>query len=526
MCDPGLQPDPQPGTSPAGVPQWAGVPQSADEALGMVMAGFGWLADADLVGMPAGIRAECLRQLERARSVQTAAHAAVLSAFDHDGCYTDDGQGTSRTWLRWQTQVTSGAAAGAVGWMRRLRAHPGVATALRKGAVSESWARQICEWSDLLPESARADADTILLAAAAGGAELADLARLVEQMRATLARPDEDGPDDGFDQRRLRLGTTIGGAGKLDGDLTPSCAAAMQTVLDALGKKAGPHDTRTPGQRLHDALEEACRRLIASNNLPDRAGQPSRIQLHISLEELTRRLTGTPAVNNPGEPDLASRLWPHLTPGQSTTPPPDLVPWPAAPPGYECDATIIPVVTGRVDNDLLDKLTAQLKGSTPWSQRPAFETSADGSRGRDKVRDLILANAIALLSGPGQIASVLRTGTLPPPAASISLPLDVGAATDTVPPHLRRAVILRDKHCRGPGCQVPAAGCQVHHLIPRSQGGPTKLTGMILLCAFCHLILVHKWGWTITLNPDGTTTARSPQGRILHSHSPPGTAAA
>jgi hypothetical protein len=35
---------------------------------------------------------------------------------------------------------------------------------------------------------------------------------------------------------------------------------------------------------------------------------------------------------------------------------------------------------------------------------------------------------------------------------------------------------------------------------------------------------VHRWGWELTLHPDGTTEARSPDGtRILHSHAPPGT---
>ncbi len=305
------------------------------------------------------------------------------------------------------------------------------------------------------------------------------------------------------------MGTTLGGAGRIDGDLTPRCAAAVQAVLDALGKKAGPEDTRTAGQRRHDALEEACRRLIASQCLPDRAGQPTQIQLHMSLDDLLRRMEASGETAAGGDRPV--------------------LPGPAAMPGDECDATIIPVVTGRVDYDLLDRLTAQLTGSTPWSARPAYDPAAGGSpgqgTGRDQVRDLILANAIALLSGPGQIASLLRTGILPPPAAAISLPLDVGTGTDTVPPHLRRAVILRDKHCRGPGCQVPASGCQVHHLVLRSQGGPTKLTGLLLLCPFCHLILVHRWGWTITLNADGTTTARSPGGRTVHSHSPPAAAA-
>ena len=93
--------------------------------------------------------------------------------------------------------------------------------------------------------------------------------------------------------------------------------------------------------------------------------------------------------------------------------------------------------------------------------------------------------------------------------------------TELVPPHLRRAIITRDRHCAAPGCDTPPAACHVHHIIPRSQGGTTSLANCLLLCAFHHLILVHRWGWTITLNADGTTTATSPDGRTLHSHSPP-----
>ncbi len=45
----------------------------------------------------------------------------------------------------------------------------------------------------------------------------------------------------------------------------------------------------------------------------------------------------------------------------------------------------------------------------------------------------------ALLSGPAGLASRLRTTRLTGPAASISLPLDCGTATDTIPAHMRRA---------------------------------------------------------------------------------------
>jgi hypothetical protein len=62
-------------------------------------------------------------------------------------------------------------------------------------------------------------------------------------------------------------------------------------VLEALGRKAGPEDTRTAAQRRHDGLEEACRRLIASGMLPGRAGQPTQAHVHIALSQL-RSLPG------------------------------------------------------------------------------------------------------------------------------------------------------------------------------------------------------------------------------------------
>ncbi len=137
------------------------------------------------------------------------------------------------------------------------------------------------------------------------------------------------------------------------------------------------------------------------------------------------------------------------------------------------------------------------------------------------MRRLITARAADLLSGPGGLASYLRTRLPDDLVASVSLPLDIGAVTDTIPVHLRRAVAVRDRCCRFPGCTQPATACQPHHIIPRSQGGPTSLTNLINLCAFHHLIAIHRWGWAITLHPDGTTTATSPYGQTLHSHSPP-----
>ena len=259
----------------------------------MAHVGLAYLATADMASLPAAAQAECLRGLERAESLHTAARAGVLAAFMSCGGCEDDGQGSARAWLRWQTRITNGAAAGAVGWARRLAAHPAVGEALAAGEISASWAREICSWTARLPEGKQADADAILLAAAAGGAELADLAGLAEEMRRRCAQPDGDA-DDGFADRWLRLDRTLHGAGRVEGDLSPQCTAALDAVLDALGKKTGPEDTRTMGQRNHDGLEEACRRLIASGCVPDRAGQPTMIQLHMTLDQL-RSLDGAAA---------------------------------------------------------------------------------------------------------------------------------------------------------------------------------------------------------------------------------------
>ena len=170
-----------------------------------VQEGLAFLNAVDAAGLPVAEQAECLRGLARAESAHTAAQARMLGAFSAGGGYEDDGQGSARVWLRWQTRITRGAAAGAVGWMRRLLAHPAVGEALAQGAISPSWAREICRWSDALPAGHRADADVIFLAAAAGGAGLADLAGLAEEMRRRAAGPDGDGPDH-FDERQAAAG--------------------------------------------------------------------------------------------------------------------------------------------------------------------------------------------------------------------------------------------------------------------------------------------------------------------------------
>ena len=211
----------------------------------MVRAGLGYLAAADAAQLDAATQAECLRELEQAGAVLTAARAFIQAGFTAGQGYAGDAEYSAVSWLIHRTRITRGAAVGHAAWARRTGTHPKVIAALAAGQVTESAGRLICLWTGKLPEKFRDDADEVLLAAAAAGLGLEELAALVAEMyeRSRSGRPDED-PDRDFADRGVKLATTFGGAGVLHGDLTPECAELVGRVLDALGAPAGKDDDR------------------------------------------------------------------------------------------------------------------------------------------------------------------------------------------------------------------------------------------------------------------------------------------
>ena len=111
-------------------------PGSAAEALEMLMAALRYLAAADATAMGAGEQARCLRVLEQATAVGTAARTSVLSAFTAGQGYSADADYSPRAWLIHKTGVTRAAAVAYTAWTRRAAgASAGLRRAGHRGAV-------------------------------------------------------------------------------------------------------------------------------------------------------------------------------------------------------------------------------------------------------------------------------------------------------------------------------------------------------------------------------------------------------
>ena len=77
---------------------------------------------------------------------------------------------------------------------------------------------------------------------------------------------------------------------------------------------------------------------------------------------------------------------------------------------------------------------------------------------------------------------------------------------------LRRRLRARDGTCRFPGCQTPAARCDIDHVVPHPLG-PTEPGNLICLCRTHHRFK-HHGGWRAVVQVDGRVTWTAPDGRV------------
>src|SRR5579859_21371 len=400
----------------------AAVPLSADEALRLLPSLLSVMASADLAGQPAEATAEALHLLEQTDAIGAAVRGRYLAAFHAQEGPVADGQRSIRSWLIHTTRVTGGQAGEHLAVQALARDHPVLLAALAEGGLlTKSVALQLARWTRHIPEECRDKAEELLAGAAQAGAGLRDLAAMCAEIRARTAQPDADGRDPGLD-RGLSLAITFDGAGVLHGDLTPECAAMVRSVLDALAAPQGAEDGRTRAQRYHDAMQEAMNRLLASDLLPKRAGQPVKALVHIYFAELLE-MDGDGILQDKWIGEYRAR-WAAARAASSVSPG-DGGAWleGTTARAIAVDAMIIPVVTGDIDPGAVEDLIALC---VSYHQ---LRTQAAGSDGTGP----------AVAPGPDGTGPAITPDPTPDPAATAEAPAVPDVAAGPVPPGLTTA---------------------------------------------------------------------------------------
>lgn len=163
-----------------------------------------------------------------------------------------------------------------------------------------------------------------------------------------------------------------------------------------------------------------------------------------------------------------------------------------------------------VDTDLTDPddPTRAIAPDHPtWGDLPSGETAWGQTLSPQAVRSLWCDAGISRVVTVGE-----------------SQVLDVGRLTQQWSAPQRRAIAVRDRSCRGPGCGRPIAWTQVHHIRWWTRDeGPTDITNGVALCSACH-DLVHHLGWEVVLDPTtAAVTWTAPDGHTVVTHLRPPT---
>jgi Domain of unknown function (DUF222)/HNH endonuclease len=406
-----------------------------------------------------------------------------LAEIERRGLHEADGHLSAVAWLASTHRVAWGAARQEVRTATELEAMPATRTALEGGDVTLSAVRPLIAAREAEPEAFARDEGRLVEAARVGPVD--EVGRVVASWRGSVER--ERGVDrEAFlrSRRRLDVVPALSGLVRLDGALDPETGETVITALRAIvdaearGRGARPRssagvgpgsgagidagsgsepavvDERTPAQRRADALGEICRQWLDRQDRPTVGGERPHLTVTISAEALA-------AGHLPGEAGgagVAGARGPGDVPGE---------------------ARGAGVAGAR---GLGDETSAELDHAGPTSVALARRLACDAT-----VMRVVLAEG--------------------------SEPLDVGRRAKVVPPGMRRAVIVRDRRCRFPGCGRPHPWCDAHHVVHWADGGPTALANLVLVCRHHHRA-IHAGRASVEML-DGHPVFRRPDGTVL-----------
>ena len=136
-----------------------------------------------------------------------------------------------------------------------------------------------------------------------------------------------------------------------------------------------------------------------------------------------------------------------------------------------------------------------LDGTRPeGAAGPIVTVTIDGTRAADTNGEAGVWLMGGPRIGPDTLDRILCEGSVELLlATSHGRLLAIGPTTRVVPPKVRRFVLARDGGCTIDGC-TSRYRLEVHHIIPRSQGGTNDVENLTTLCWWHHHVAVHRQG--------------------------------
>ena len=187
--------------------------------------------------------------------------------------------------------------------------------------------------------------------------------------------------------------------------------------------------------------------------------------------------------------------------------------------GATLKAALMSVLRPPAEND--ERSPAQRRADAMIDlARRQLDSGTLPETGGQKPHITVNVEMATLANKPGAPAAEMEWSNVPIPGETARriacdcavTPVVDGEAYGTsrvVPGSMRRALVARDKHCRFPGCDMPPAWTDAHHLKHWADGGATKPSNLLLMCRRHHR-LVHEGRWQLIKAGDGLLQAVPP----------------
>jgi hypothetical protein len=467
------------------------------------------------------LRAEALTELaEEIMTLAERVHAQThrlltrIAEFDRLQGWKLYGFSSCASWLAYSTRLNKVTAREHVRVARALVGLPEVSAAMARGDLSFSQARAITRVAD--------DENELELLQHARSTSADGLERLTRSWRRLGREDEERACSRRHAERFLSMFPDDHGMyvvrGKLDPESGVLLMRAIEAASDALYRGSVPETT--PEQRRADALALLAERALgvgfggersesadvrASAEAcggTDQARAPASAETgeraeHAGADASAEAGEGAEQARAPASAETGERAEHAGAPASAETGEG------AEYAGADASAEAAPVRAARSDRYLV---VLHVDESTlDRSREPGRSDLEDGTR--------VSAEAARRIACDAGVVRVEHGAGVGAEAARCSAPV-VGARTRAVPLRLRRALEVRDRGCKFPGCG--SRFTDAHHIRHWADGGATRLDNLILLCRTHHRLL-HEGGFRLQIDPGvpGRPIFFSPRGILI-----------